>query len=164
MRRYLFFLVLLLTVTISSPVFASDSRYEYIGTTAAFNAFFDTKTTYFNTKTKYVEGWIRHDYTSDGISDVIKRAKKVGYYTREWEEFTYTLTYNIFDIQNPRSMTTKVLHYTAEGKLLKETKFHKPEWWELIPQSIGETTYAATCAYALAKAIQDKPGAPPSNI
>lgn len=102
--------------------------------------------------------WIKTVYTTDESKSAYvdrirksypKQDEKLEKKMKKWEDFSYNISYRIYDCSNKRYMTLEVTDYTSNGKKIVKTKTPKKNqrWTNVGTDTMGDYTLYFICDY-----------------
>lgn len=113
----------------------SDKRYFYVSGSNTFPAIYaDSKRIQINRKNKTIKSWIINLASEEGRQNAIKA---LGQY-RDYSNFGYIKTLEIYDYSNMRSTTKSTSHFSCDGAVIRSSEDDMEPWSNIIPGSVQE--------------------------
>ena len=119
--------------------YARDNRWYFVGSSDSYGIFFDTKTAKYDKKTKILTGWSVWFYTPYGREQYIQKAKESNFYNSYKDDnLSYSIRKERWSLSSNRLMILNVAYYSTEGSVVDQSTYKNPEWFEMVPNSMGE--------------------------
>ena len=116
-----------------------DNRWYFVGTNDSYWIFFDTKTAKYDEKTKILTGWFTWIYTPYGREQYIQKAKEFNFYNSyKHDNLSYSIQKERWSLSSNRWMILNDADYSTEGSVVDQSTYKNPEWFEIVPNSMGE--------------------------
>lgn len=139
MKRFAFFLVLCLFVTVPSTSFAAD-RYQWICSTSLVGYSFDTTTIRFAKNTTSVDKsiidvWLKYEYTDEGRQSRIKNFPNKDHF----QNLSFELSHELWNTNTNQRSIISLAWYDTEGNVIDTFSFSpQSPLSDIIPGSVGE--------------------------
>ena len=119
--------------------YTRDNRWYFVGRSSSDWIFFDTKTAEYDKKTKILTGWFTWFRTPYGREQYIQRAKESNFYNSyKHDNLSYSIQKERWSLSSNRWMILNVADYSTEGSVVDQSTYKNPEWYEILPNSVGE--------------------------
>lgn len=108
----------------------------------------------------YFDTWIRWDYNTQGVTNLIDLRKKNNLPTKGYENLAYSLKHEMYSAGKDGRVMSKALYYADyafDGSLLDSFSFYGSRFEDVIPNSVGEQLAFETFNFALKNNIKATP-------